>query len=384
MKIIFLEAVQNFGGARKSTIELAKRIQSLGHQVLIVDFWGCNQPFVQETKSCLLELKVLDPREKPLIISSKSKLKYLCNAVKYFFLERKYKKEFSKIVEEFRPDVVNVNNTKCLNILASNSFYKIEFFARGWFDYKGLSLFTKRILKKYKPQFLTVSQATRQAIFTGGLTNLENIRVFVDVIDSNIFNQYTPSYEKPFNDENPIKLLHSGGFLKTKGQHICIGVARKLKEMNIPFKMCLTGIIYKGEESEKYYHYISNLISKYELQDEVKIVLDPPNIMDYFRETDVLIHPSWTEGLPRVCLEAMAFGKPIIGNAVGGVTDVVIHNFTGFITDFNDLDQYTEYVVKYLKNYDLYKSHSSMSRQLIKQNYLDSDQIQNIKRIYPI
>lgn len=39
MIIIFLEAVQIHGGARKSTIELAKRLIQHGHQAQIVDLY---------------------------------------------------------------------------------------------------------------------------------------------------------------------------------------------------------------------------------------------------------------------------------------------------------------------------------------------------------
>ena len=88
-------------------------------------------------------------------------------------------------------------------------------------------------------------------------------------------------------------------------------------------------------------------------------------------------------GLPRVCLEALAFGKPIIANPAGGVTDVVIHGLTGYITDFNDIEQYADYIGMYYNNMDLYKSHSISGRQLISQNYLDVNQLESIKRIFP-
>ena len=149
--------------------------------------------------------------------------------------------------------------------------------------------------------------------------------------------------------------------------------------------MTLTGIIYKeGKTSEKYYQSILKLIEEHDLKEHIDIVLSPPNILDYFKNTDILIHPSHTEGLPRVGLEALAFGKPIIANPVGGVTDIVIHNFTGFLTDFNNIEQYAEYIIRYVKDPDLYKLHSMAARQLIKQNYLDANQFESIRRIYPI
>ncbi|MFK8302482.1 glycosyltransferase family 4 protein [Capnocytophaga stomatis] len=383
MKIIFLEAVQDMGGARKSTIELAKRLKLLGHDILIVDFWGCNKPFVNDVHNAQLELKVLENRDKPFVISSNSKVKHLKNICKYFFLERKYKKEFNKIVRDFKPDIVNVNNIKCLNILSTKSSYRIDFFARSWFDYKSLSYFDKKLFKKFKPYFLTVSQATRQAIYTGGIGELKNIVVLNSVIETKIFNNYNPDY-KTFNNNNPINILFSGGFLKTKGHHTCVEIAIQLKKLDIPFKMYLTGSIYTGESSKKYHSAILNFITKNDLLNYVEVVLNPSNIMDYFKECDILIHPSSTEGLPRVCLEALSFGKPVIANPVGGVTDVVIHNLTGFITDFNAIEQYVEYIIRYIKFPELYKIHSVAARQLIKQNYLDNNQFENIKRIYPI
>lgn len=384
MKIIFLEAVQDHGGARKSTIELAKRLKSLGHDILIVDFWGSCKPFVNDVQKAEINLEILEPRNQPFLISNSSKIKHLRNIFSYFFLEKKYRRRFSEIARRFRPDVVSINNIKCLNILDPKANYNIDFFARGWNDYRSLSGLAKRIFKKYeKIRFLTVSQATRQAVYTGGLAELNNINVLTSVIETSTFNQYKPTYTV-FNSENPINILFSGGFLRTKGQHICIEVAKELKQRNIPFKMFLTGVIYQGGASKKYYDMIEKQIVQNELSGLVEIVINPPNILDYFKTCNILIHPSYSEGLPRVCLEALAFGKPVIANPVGGVTDVIIHNFTGFIADFNSVEQYVEYIIRYFEDQDLYKLHSTTGRQLIQQNYLDSNQFENIKRIYPI
>lgn len=383
MKIIFLEVTQDFGGAQKSTIELAKRLKILGHEVLIVDLWGCSQSFIDAINAAHLQWIVLSPRKEPFIIANKSKIKYYKNIVMYFFIQRKYKMLFEKVTKEFKPDVVVTHNIKALSLLKPKSDYKIDFFARIWFDFRSLSYLSKIKLKTYKPRFLTVSQATRQAVFTGGLAELKDIKVLTSVVEDKIFNSYQPTYKK-FDENNPMKILFSGGFLKTKGQHTCIAVAKKLKDKKIPFKMTLTGIIYKGETSKRYHQFILNLITKYELESYVNIVLSPTNIIDYFKNTDILIHPSWTEGLPRVGLEALTFGKPIVANPVGGITDIVIHNFTGFITDFNSVNQYVEYITRYIEEPETYKRHSTTARQLIKQNYSDINQFETIKRIYPI
>jgi glycosyltransferase involved in cell wall biosynthesis len=42
-------------------------------------------------------------------------------------------------------------------------------------------------------------------------------------------------------------------------------------------------------------------------------------LMDVYRECDLLLHVSWTEGYPQVIAEAFAAGLPVVATAVGGV-----------------------------------------------------------------
>ena len=58
MKIAFVEAVQTYGGARKSTVELAKNI-ARNNEVVIIDAWGCCEEFVDDVKKNHIKLKIL-------------------------------------------------------------------------------------------------------------------------------------------------------------------------------------------------------------------------------------------------------------------------------------------------------------------------------------
>ena len=51
---------------------------------------------------------------------------------------------------------------------------------------------------------------------------------------------------------------------------------------------------------------------------------------------DVVVHSSLREGLPRVVLEALAIGTPLVATAVGGVGDVVKDGVNGLLVPPND------------------------------------------------
>lgn len=387
MKILFLEAVQNFGGARKSTLELATRLQKAGHEVLIVDFWGSCKPFIQAVNDKQLNIKILDQRQEPIILTSSNKLKAFYNKASYFFYEKKLKSNLNKILKDFAPDVVSLNNAKCLSLVPPKANFEIHYFARGWFNYNSIPFRTKYTLKKHKNiKFLTVSQATRQAVFAGGFAKLENIFVMTDVIDNHIIeNVVSQNSFTPWNtnsEKRPFVLHHCGGFLETKGQHISLEVAKKLKQNNVDFILNFTGIVYEGEASKAYYQKLLDDIKTYNLQDFVNIILNPPNIMDYFYKSDVLLLPSYTEGLPRVTLEAMAFGKPVIANPVGGIIDVVINNHTGYVTDFNSVDDYYKSILELVNDKQKYEEMSKNCIKLIKDNYSEKNQEIAIKKYF--
>ena len=52
---------------------------------------------------------------------------------------------------------------------------------------------------------------------------------------------------------------------------------------------------------------------------------------EYLAAADVLVLPSFSEGLPMVLLEAQAMGKPVIATNVGGVSDLIKNEENGLI-----------------------------------------------------
>jgi len=72
---------------------------------------------------------------------------------------------------------------------------------------------------------------------------------------------------------------------------------------------------------------------------------DIPGVM---RCLDVLVLTSLWEGLPRVYLEALASGVPVVGTRVDGAAEVVREGVTGFLTEPGDVRALAERVLHVL------------------------------------
>ncbi len=65
------------------------------------------------------------------------------------------------------------------------------------------------------------------------------------------------------------------------------------------------------------------------IADSVRFVGYQRNAPDWLALADVVVLPSWYEGLPLVAVEALAAGRAFVGTAVDGTSEVVVHQQTG-------------------------------------------------------
>jgi glycosyltransferase involved in cell wall biosynthesis len=73
--------------------------------------------------------------------------------------------------------------------------------------------------------------------------------------------------------------------------------------------------------------------------------LKPEKVKEHMLKSDVLVLPSLTEGLPRVIIEAMAVGLPIIATDVGSVKELVKNGENGFLIQPMDVEALTKAIL---------------------------------------
>jgi len=78
--------------------------------------------------------------------------------------------------------------------------------------------------------------------------------------------------------------------------------------------------------------------------------LSEEELREHYRRCTLFVMPSEKEGFGIVFLEAMAYGKPVIGGAHGGTPSVVKHEETGLLVKRLDIEQITGAILRMLRD----------------------------------
>lgn len=353
-KIVFLCETINYGGSTIATVDIAYQLPKYAHDIetCILDVNGSCVPLLDACDKYAINLRIVNKGGRPIILSSNSKVKTIINKIRFVPEYMRTKKRIRSILDEIAPDFVCVSSERTLSYLSGydNGFTKVIFFAHYWYIRSQINKNLMKLFKNIVDRFICVSNSTRQALYNNKVADMENIFVAHNSIDEK------STAVKPANikdSEGRCILLHCGGFTYGKGQHVSIEVAKRLKEDGFRFKLVFTGLIYKGQESRDYYNRLVQKVKDYDLTNEVEFVVNHTNVYDYMQASDILIHPSATEGFSLVVLEAQIMKKAVVVNGVGGITDMVIDGFTGFIAEYNNIDSYVQ-LIKKLQDKDVY------------------------------
>lgn len=114
---------------------------------------------------------------------------------------------------------------------------------------------------------------------------------------------------------NEMMLLHVGRFHTVKNHDFMIVLAKLFKKSDFPFKMFFVGF---GE----LFPDIQKLVQGNEVSDKVVLLGERDDVPDLMMASDVLLLPSFSEGTPRVLLEASALGLPFICTKNADISDL--------------------------------------------------------------
>lgn len=101
----------------------------------------------------------------------------------------------------------------------------------------------------------------------------------------------------------------------------------------------------------------------------------------HFLDCYCFVLPSRTEGLPRVLIEAMASGKPVIGSKVGGIPDLIEDGSNGFLVESGNVDDLAKKLARLLGDQELAYKMGQKSKRLVKEKFSSEKYVQQFHKM---
>lgn len=102
----------------------------------------------------------------------------------------------------------------------------------------------------------------------------------------------------------------------------------------------------------------------------------------YLPYLDLVVLPSFTEGLPNVALEAFAAGVPVVATAVGGTPEVVKHGVNGYLVPPGDPDALAHRIVEVLADKVTRSVFGSRGRAWVSERFSFASQALSYQRLF--
>ena len=144
------------------------------------------------------------------------------------------------------------------------------------------------------------------------------------------------------------KILFIGSITDRKKPHMIVEAMNNIKSKDI--KLYIVG----PAPNEDYLLNLKEIIEKYELEEQVIFTgsVDRELVIKYYKESNLMILPSVSEGLARVIFESQVASCPVLVTDAPGMGDIVIDEQTGYIFESNNLESLTDKIEEIKNNYN--------------------------------
>jgi len=196
------------------------------------------------------------------------------------------------------------------------------------------------------------------------------------------------SFRKSYGIQKNVKVILCVARIdKLKGQSVLLDAAARLKSnYRIIFigNGSVTKEFLKIKEKEDYERELKSKVDDYNLKEKVLFTgaIDRDSLMSAYKECDLVVLPSHQEGFGLAITEAMAFGKPVIGSAVGGIPTQIWPGVNGYIVKPNDPGAMAEAIDYILSNVGRSREMGENGKKIYQTNFSTERGVQDHLALY--
>ncbi len=280
------------------------------------------------------------------------------------------------VTHTFKPNILG-------RIAARRVGIPIVAVSRGW-TWENLKVRAYEAMDRVNLRFVdhvvAVSEGQGARVRNAGVPNTR-LSVIRNAARLGAFAEPDPAYRAKLrglfptdNGESPI-VLAAGRLSPEKGFDVLLEAAIAVLAKNPAAKFVIFG---EGVERGKLEARIADL----GLFDKFLLPGFTPDLDKLLPWADIVVLPSWTEGLPNVALEAAAAGVPVVATAVGGTPEVVEHGATGLLVPSGQPQALAESLNRLLGSGDLRRAMGEAGRKRMREQFTFEAQAARYEQLF--
>ncbi|MDC3105176.1 glycosyltransferase family 4 protein [bacterium] len=274
--------------------------------------------------------------------------------------------KFFKICRDFRPDIIHTwgimntfyaiptklfLNIPLVNSMISNAEFNIKPWSLKMFFFKSSCFFSDSILSNSKAGIEAYNIKSKKG------------KVIYNGINISRFDKYFDSFNKRENLKitTPYIVVMVASVNEKKNYDLFIDVAKEVRKIK-------NNITFIGVGSGNEFDRIKRRISAENVNNVLMLGLRK-DVEEIVHASDVCVLFTPCEGFPNSVMEYMASKKPVVVSNVGGIKELVIDNYTGFLVCNNDILNISKKITELIDDDEKKYEFGENGFRLIKEKY---------------
>ena len=323
--------------------QLLDKLNKQGYKIILI---SAKDKYLKDISQYLFKFERLF-----LIRGSENPLFEIITLLRIFFLYLKYK---PRLVHNFtiKPCIYSSFVARILRV--ENVINHITGLGPSFFSTRTKIQLVNKILRPFYRYSFNNNNALnifhnvfdRDAFIDRNFTAKKNTYIIPGSgVDTNYFKE--KKVKKAFNKK--MQLLFPARIIKEKGFIELIEVCNELWLENYEFTLNIAGAIDKHNKSSLNKEKLKKIIQN----KNINFIGKANNMLAIYRTTDIVVLPSWREGLSKSLLESASMSLPIITTDVPGCNDIIKNGYSGILVPIRDKNNLKKAIKKYFQEPNL-------------------------------
>lgn len=393
-KILILDTGKEWGGGTNSFLELLKRIDKNKYHFTALFYnnykKGADSDIKTEVEKLGVEFLILEQRKQPVMAKIAKELsrltfffsrqlkRYFVFLIDYHFRIKRNAEKISELLKNLGIDLLYMNNQPSSNLegIIAAKIIGIPALQHSRIETR-LNSFEVKAVNLWLKKMICVSEGVKNSFIRQGIDKSKCVVVYNGIDSKTIPQASRKEIRSAWGiSDNEIVIGTVGSLIKRKRIiNLIESIALIAHISEQPVKCMIVG---KGPEKGN----LVEIVKIKNLGGEVIFTGFQSDAISHINALDIFAMPSENEGMPRVILEAMLMGKPVIASDITGPSELVVNGETGFLVPVGKTDAIAGAILRLIENPILRERMGEKAKERVTRNFPVEKYVNDVENVF--